>query len=1545
MYDRGRLVSAGLRGFVVAAVLLLPSVAAAQVQVNQVFSLQGPSPSIGPISVVQSGDIPGPPLQGSVTGAVQVVVADPNDANKIYVGTPNGGVWATSDGGTFWKALTDKQATLSISSLDIDPTDKTHKTLIAGSGLTSSSCLTSSQCYATSGGNQNGLLYSQDGGKTWKSLGGGSGPLLTQSGPLSNQTVVGVAARGTTMLAATFQISGFAESRTEGGLYLSQDGGPFKLISGASGANQLPSGPVTSLVGVPGSPNTLYAAVTASSSTTKAQTAVYVTIDAGANWTKVFSASDSGGLIQSSSQTVIKLATSPSGAVAIGLMNLESTSTVMPRVTGLFWSNNPSASPWTSLGAPPAKTLNEINQVPVNFAIAIDPKNPNMVYFSGDESEKAPDFTVPAYRVDATASSPQFTSIVGPGFAANGTTTHSDSRSLAFDAKGNLILASDGGVYLRTSPESSAGGWQFLNGNLSNFQSYTVAYDSLNKRLAIAGQDNGVSLQSGRGSPRWNAQVGADGINVAFNSKFMGNNTAFYFSWDGLGTVYRVVLNSNGVVISPPNTSSGATGVQVNCSYVGYSNCTTYDSQGNANSPFSAPIVLNRSDPSMIAIAPGPITPENHVYVGQDTTPAHASAVNLNMTSAGSVDSSSTVTALAYGIPANNNTGRSTNPNALLAGVLTSEFKGELWFSSNVGSGGSPLARLPAYVLAGGQAPTSMVFDPTSPSAQSSPGQIRFYVADGTDLWGTRNQGTSIQKLTGHLPQGFMRPLAVEFMSNNGVNALLTGGLNIPLKCSSDPDGCIIGSEQSPITVADNDANGNLSGWRAFGQGLPNTQISMIAYSPDVDVLAVATYGRGAAVLYDVTSYFPQATALQFGLANNDSQPDASFLTNGKDLNGTVFSRPLNKYGTGTLTIAGDATYTGGTGIFGGALQLGTGGTSGSILGNVAFCNDAANSLCDPSINKMLVFNRSDTYTFDGAISGPGEVVQFGSGGTILTAVNTYTGPTFVLGGTLSVNGSIASSPVFVDFGGTLGGNGTVGPTTILAGGALSPGNSVGTLTVNGNLIFSAASLYMVEVQGNTADRANASGAATLAGTVAVSHLGGKLARSYTILSAAGGRTGTFDSLVPMNLPAFITASLAYTPTDVQLNLKSRIRQIAGLTRNHAAVATAVDRAFDRGSSLLHLHGLTPSQIPAALDMLSGEGVSGTQETAFGAAGLFTSIMMDQGTFWRNRETVDVNGVTFAGDPLQYAPSKRSKTADQPVFKEMAPPAQYLPRWRAWLTGFDGSAKLRGEADIGSADLSHNTGGLAGGLDYQFAPDLLAGFAIGGSSSNFSVRDRITSGHLEGAHFGGYAVKTWGSLYTAGALSFSTFRNDTMRSIVGIGPTETATGRFGSNLLSGRFEVGAKQVFGRFAITPFAAVQVSQLWQNGFTETNPVPVGAADPLGLSYDSTSVTSLPTFLGAQFDTRFAFSNGMALSPYARLSWVHEFKPNRAINPTFIALPGAAFTVEGPRAASDAARIEAGGKLAIAPKAWLFASFDGEFSSRSQSYAGKGGARVTW
>ena len=111
-------------------------------------------------------------------------------------------------------------------------------------------------------------------------------------------------------------------------------------------------------------------------------------------------------------------------------------------------------------------------------------------------------------------------------------------------------------------------------------------------------------------------------------------------------------------------------------------------------------------------------------------------------------------------------------------------------------------------------------------------------------------------------------------------------------------------------------------------------------------------------------------------------------------------------------------------------------------------------------------------------------------------------------------------------------------------------------------------------------------------------------------------------------------------------------------------------------------------------------------------------------------------------------------------------------------------------------------------------------------------------------------------------------------------------------------------------------------------------------LGLTYNSRTASSLPTYLGAQFDGRFYLYNGMLLSPYARLSWVHEFERARDITATFIALPGGSFAVEGPHAAADAVRINIGSNLAVNRNIALFASFDGEFSNRSQSYAGKGG-----
>ena len=98
----------------------------------------------------------------------------------------------------------------------------------------------------------------------------------------------------------------------------------------------------------------------------------------------------------------------------------------------------------------------------------------------------------------------------------------------------------------------------------------------------------------------------------------------------------------------------------------------------------------------------------------------------------------------------------------------------------------------------------------------------------------------------------------------------------------------------------------------------------------------------------------------------------------------------LTQAGTGTLTLSGDNTYTGGTTITAGTLQLGDGGTTGSVIGDI-------------SNNAALVFNRSDALTYAGVVSGSGSLTQAGGNTLTLSGLNTYTGATRVTAGTLAL--------------------------------------------------------------------------------------------------------------------------------------------------------------------------------------------------------------------------------------------------------------------------------------------------------------------------------------------------------------------------------------------------------------------------------------------------------------------------------------------------------------------------------------------------------------
>ena len=109
----------------------------------------------------------------------------------------------------------------------------------------------------------------------------------------------------------------------------------------------------------------------------------------------------------------------------------------------------------------------------------------------------------------------------------------------------------------------------------------------------------------------------------------------------------------------------------------------------------------------------------------------------------------------------------------------------------------------------------------------------------------------------------------------------------------------------------------------------------------------------------------------------------------------------LTQAGAGTLTLTGANTYTGGTTISAGTLQIGSGGTTGSLVGDIVD-------------NGALIFNRSNALTYAGTISGTGTVTKLGSSARLtLTGDNTYTGSTTISAGRCMVgNGGTTGSLV-----------------------------------------------------------------------------------------------------------------------------------------------------------------------------------------------------------------------------------------------------------------------------------------------------------------------------------------------------------------------------------------------------------------------------------------------------------------------------------------------------------------------------------------------------
>ena len=371
-----------------------------------------------------------------------------------------------------------------------------------------------------------------------------------------------------------------------------------------------------------------------------------------------------------------------------------------------------------------------------------------------------------------------------------------------------------------------------------------------------------------------------------------------------------------------------------------------------------------------------------------------------------------------------------------------------------------------------------------------------------------------------------------------------------------------------------------------------------------------------------------------------------------------------------------------------------------------------------------------------------------------------------------------------------------------------------------------------------------------------------------------------------------------------------------GLSGNRYVVGQALDTIQAAGTSKLFQSISakffaipTDHALGLLYDSLSGEGAGGIEQTAFETNAHFLGSATDALAAWR------------AGRADENGPWSAHGTS-------------------LWAQAYGGGGDLRGRTSDNSFDLSYGGGGLAAGAQHAFGASLLAGLAVATDQSSYS--EDGTSGRADGTHVMGYAGVRANGLYGMGVVSGDFFNLKTDRSFSAFGEGELIRGQTHGHSLSALAEVGYDFTLHSLTMTPFAGVQASTLWMDGYTETT---ITGPDLFPLAFAARDTRSVQSSVGLQIAPS-ADAPPSPLRPYVRLEWRHEFDPTRGVTPTFADFSGAEpFEILGARAASNLARMEAGLDWTVSTRTVLFAGVSGQFGQGQADASGHAGVRVSW
>jgi uncharacterized protein with beta-barrel porin domain len=340
---------------------------------------------------------------------------------------------------------------------------------------------------------------------------------------------------------------------------------------------------------------------------------------------------------------------------------------------------------------------------------------------------------------------------------------------------------------------------------------------------------------------------------------------------------------------------------------------------------------------------------------------------------------------------------------------------------------------------------------------------------------------------------------------------------------------------------------------------------------------------------------------------------------------------------------------------------------------------------------------------------------------------------------------------------------------------------------------------------------------------------------------------------------------------------------------------------------------------------------------------LFLGLMTDPFAAGRNTGVGAVGAQPYAEAGNAYAAARLSSAHDAfariPTKAAVARNDLLDPRWSVWGAAYGGGADIDGNAALGSNAASVRAFGFAGGADYRISPSTLAGFALGGGGTSFSVNG-FGNGRSDLFQAGAFVRHSIGAAYVTGALAYGGQQVTTDRTVTVAG-FDKLHAQFNAHAVSGRVEGGTRFATPWMGITPYAAGQFTTFFLPAYAEQALV---GSNAFALNYAAKDVTASRSELGVRTDRSFALESAL-LTLRGRVAWAHDFNTDRNVTAVFQGLPGASFVVNGAAQARNSALTSASAEMTWRNGWSAAATFEGEFSDISRSYAGKGVVRYAW